>query len=184
MRRASPVLRVQSVTVLLLLLLSACTAERPDPGPAPTALDASSPATSATASSTPPPSQGSATPSPRASAKPEPDPISMAALIQKKYDGRDLKLGRKIADLGSYTRYAVSYRGDGLTISGIMNVPEGKGPFPVLVLNHGYIEPSTYFPGQGMPREQDYLARQGYVVLHVDYRNHAGSDRDRQVDYE
>jgi hypothetical protein len=40
-----------------------------------------------------------------------------------------------------------------------MNVPDGKGPFPVLVLNHGYIDPDTYFPGQGMPREHDYLAR-------------------------
>ena len=107
----------------------------------------------------------------------------MAALIEKKYDGRNLRPGRELADMGSYTRYVVTYRGDGLKISGVMNVPDGKGPFPVLVLNHGYIEPSTYFPGQGMPREQDYLARQGYVVLHIDYRNHASSDRDRSVDY-
>jgi dipeptidyl aminopeptidase/acylaminoacyl peptidase len=54
----------------------------------------------------------------------------------------------------------------------------------VLVLNHGYIDPDTYFPGQGMPREQDHLARQGYVVLHTDYRNHATSDDDDDVDYE
>jgi len=107
----------------------------------------------------------------------------MAALIQKRYDGRDLKLVRKLGDFGSYTRYVVSYRGDGVKVSGIMNVPDGKGPFPVLVLNHGYINPRTYFPGQGMPREQDYLARQGFVVLHTDYRNHAGSDRDNSVDY-
>ena len=104
--------------------------------------------------------------------------------MEKKYDGRDLELGRSLGDFGSYERYLVSYRGDGLTISGIMNVPDGKGPFPVLVLNHGYINPRTYFPGQGMPREQDYLARQGYVVLHVDYRNHAGSDEDDDVDHE
>jgi dipeptidyl aminopeptidase/acylaminoacyl peptidase len=34
-----------------------------------------------------------------------------------------------------------------------------------------------------MPREHDYLARQGYVVLHTDYRGHAGSDDDPDVDY-
>ncbi|HEY5821627.1 MAG TPA: alpha/beta fold hydrolase, partial [Propionibacteriaceae bacterium] len=61
---------------------------------------------------------------------------------------------------------------------------DGKGPFPVLVLNHGYINRNTYFPGQGMPREHDYLARQGYVVLHVDYRDHATSSNDNNVDYE
>lgn len=59
-----------------------------------------------------------------------------------------------------------------------MNLPDGKGPFPVVVLNHGYIDPDTYWSGQGMPREQDTLARRGFAVLHVDYRNHAGSSDD------
>ena len=79
-----------------------------------------------------------------------PHPISVQALINKKYDGRNLKLGRLLADHGAYKRYIITYRGDGLTISGVMNVPDGKGPFPVLVLNHGYIDPDTYSPGQGM----------------------------------
>ena len=52
------------------------------------------------------------------------------------------------------------------------------------MLNHGYINRPTYFPGQGMPREHDYLARQGYVVLHTDYRGHASSDNDKNIDYE
>ena len=55
-------------------------------------------------------------------------------------------------------------------------VPTGKGPFPAVVLNHGYIEPSIYVTGQGLSREQDYLARAGFVVLHTDYRGHAASD--------
>ena len=54
--------------------------------------------------------------------------------------------------------------------------PRGRGPFPGIVLNHGYIEPSIYVTGQGLAREQDYLARQGFAVLHTDYRGHAGSD--------
>ena len=110
--------------------------------------------------------------------------MSIQALIKKSYDGRDLRRGRLLGDFGAYKRYLITYRGDGLVISGVMNVPDGKGPFPVLVLNHGYIDPDTYFPGQGMPREHDYLARQGYVVLHTDYRGHASSDDDKNVDYE
>ena len=79
------------------------------------------------------------------SSKP-PHPISVQALINKKYDGRNLKLGRLLADQGAYQRYIITYRGDGLTISGVMNVPDGKGPFPVLVLNHGYIDPDSLLP--------------------------------------
>lgn len=61
-----------------------------------------------------------------------------------------------------------------------MNVPSGRGPFPILVLNHGYIDPAVYTNGRGLAREQDYLARRGYVVLHTDYRNHAQSSKDPQ----
>ena len=90
--------------------------------------------------------------------------------------GGDLRgVGRR-QDLGPYTRQEVRYRSGDLTISGLLLVPSGRGPHPAVVLNHGYIEPSVYRNGQGMAREQDYLARAGYVVLHTDYRGHAGSD--------
>lgn len=98
--------------------------------------------------------------------------------MQKEYDGRDLRLGRVLARNSEYTRYFVTYRSSGLRISGVMNVPRGDGPFPALVLNHGYIDPDVYVNGQGLRREQDYLAREGYIVLHTDYRNHAASDND------
>ena len=50
------------------------------------------------------------------------------------------------------------------------------------MLAHGYIDPATYWSGQGFRREQDALARNGYVALHVDYRNHAGSSDDPDND--
>lgn len=112
----------------------------------------------------------------------QPHPVSLPALMQRRFDGRDLVVGRVLARNEAYTRYFVTYESGALTISGIMNVPHGGGPFPVLVLNHGYIDPAVYTNGRGLRREQDYLARRGYVVLHVDYRNHAQSDDDPQSD--
>jgi len=96
--------------------------------------------------------------------------------MAKEYDGRALRTRQVLLRTSDYTRYAVTYRSGDLRISGIMNVPRGKGPFPVLVLLHGYIDPAIYNTGQGLMREQDYLAREGYVALHIDYRGHAGSD--------
>jgi dipeptidyl aminopeptidase/acylaminoacyl peptidase len=72
----------------------------------------------------------------------------------------------------------VTYRSNGLRVSGKLDVPTGHGPFPALVLAHGHIDPAIYVNGQGMRREQDWFARAGYVVLHTDYRNHAESDDD------
>jgi uncharacterized protein len=96
--------------------------------------------------------------------------------MERDYDGRGLRLGEVLLRTDAYTQHFVTYRSGDLRISGIMNVPEGRGPFPVLVLGHGYIDPDIYLNGQGLRREQDYLARAGYVVLHTDYRGHAASD--------
>lgn len=75
-----------------------------------------------------------------------------------------------------YTRYRITYLSNGLKISGIMNIPHGDGPFPLLIFNHGYIDPAVYTQGRGLKREQDYMARHGFAVLHTDYRGHAMSD--------
>jgi dipeptidyl aminopeptidase/acylaminoacyl peptidase len=109
------------------------------------------------------------------------DPTIPAA-IAATYDGRDLRIRKDLGSNSAYSRHAITYKSGDLTISGIMNKPNGKGPFPVVVLAHGYIDPKVYVTGQGFRREQDWLARNGYVALHIDYRNHAGSDKDPEND--
>ncbi|MEO7754546.1 MAG: alpha/beta fold hydrolase, partial [Terracoccus sp.] len=138
----------------------------PVTGPAPT----SSPSPSATLSVTPTPA---AVPTEAA-----PNPVSIQALIDRNYDGHGLTLGRESGSTSAYRQYYATYEGNGLTISGRINIPRGTGPFPAVVLAHGYVDPDEYTNGQTMLRERDYLARQGYVTLHIDYRNHAQSDDD------
>jgi dipeptidyl aminopeptidase/acylaminoacyl peptidase len=106
------------------------------------------------------------------------DPVSLPALMQTEITGTDLVVGNAIGSAANYTRHPVTYKANEFKISGIMNIPKGEGPFPTLVLGHGYIDPAIYTSGRGLKREQDYLANQGYIVLHTDYRNHAGSDDD------
>ena len=111
-----------------------------------------------------------------------PMPSSIPAAIQRDYTGSDLKVGKVVGSTSQYTRHRITYESGGLTISGIMIKPRGQGPFPVVVLAHGYIDPNEYWSGQGFRREQDWLGKNGYVALHVDYRNHAGSDKDPNND--
>ena len=105
--------------------------------------------------------------------------VSLAALANQEFNGSDLKLIKKISSANNYTEYQVSYLSEKLTISGVLYIPKGKGPFPGLVLGHGYINPKIYKNGQGMKREQNYLASNGFVVLHTDYRNHSFSSNDK-----
>jgi len=104
------------------------------------------------------------------------DRTSLAALMREDFRGGRIRVQREVLASEAYTRSEVTYPSGDATVSGVLLRPRGKGPFPAVVLNHGYIEPSIYVTGQGLMREQDYLARAGFVVLHTDYRGHAGSD--------
>ena len=120
----------------------------------------------------------SATPTPSITETVTYSEVSLPALMETEITGSDLVIEKQLGSTSKYTRHAVTYKANGLTISGIMNIPVGEGPFPTLVLGHGYIDPRIYTSGRGLKREQDYLANQGFIVLHTDYRNHAGSDDD------
>lgn len=102
--------------------------------------------------------------------------LAIESLADMRLEGTDLRLVKVLDDNAAYVRHEIRYRSNGLEISGIMNVPKGEGPFPLLVLNHGYIDPKVYTIGRGLKREQDYLARRGFAVLHTDYRKHGASD--------
>lgn len=106
---------------------------------------------------------------------------SVPPYIDHTLHGWGLQFERVLERTNAYTRYQISYMSDGLRISGIMNIPIGSWPFPLVILNHGYIDPAVYTNGRGLKREQDYLARHGFAVLHTDYRNHAFSDTDQDL---
>ena len=105
--------------------------------------------------------------------------------MREDFDGGRIRTLRRESTDGAYTRDQVTYPSGDVTVSGVLLRPRGRGPFPAVVLNHGYIDPEVYVTGQGLRREQDFLARAGFVVLHTDYRGHAASDptplRDRET---
>lgn len=104
--------------------------------------------------------------------------FTIEALRRNSARGREFRIGEAIPTGGAYEKFPITYRSGALTLTGIMNVPAGSAPeggFPVLVLNHGLIDPAIYASGRGSRREQDFFARHGYVTLHPDYRGYASS---------
>ncbi|MSR87518.1 alpha/beta fold hydrolase [Candidatus Peribacteria bacterium] len=111
-----------------------------------------------------------------------PSTLSIPYFSQMTLVGTGLTLERIITKNSVYVQHAIHYSSNGLEISGILNIPEGPGPFPLLIFNHGHISPSIYTRGRGLRREQDYLAREGFAVLHTDYRGHGESDPSPMVE--
>jgi dienelactone hydrolase len=110
-----------------------------------------------------------------------PYPVSMHALQQMTRWGNDLKVVRTVAKTAAYTHYAITYRSGNLTITGQMFVPVGTGPFPVMIMNHGFIPISDYSSGMDSRRESPFVASNRYVAIHPDFRNYAGSDDDENA---
>lgn len=144
---------------------------------------------------TPETPSASVTPSPSASPQAEAvdtepalpevrSPYSLPALMAEEFGSERPQRLRLSVDNEAYTEHEVRYRSGDVMVSGVLLVPKGPGPFPGVVLNHGYIEPSIYVTGQGLSREQDHLARNGFAVLHTDYRGHASSDPASDLDRE
>lgn len=169
------------IALALALVLSACSTsgDEPSADPAPSATAAESPSGSPSESPSEPsssPTEPSTPAEPEETLPPRTDTPSLANLMRADFDGRGLRVVATEGATAQYTRYQVTYRSNGTLVSGVLLKPHGKGPFPAVVLNHGYIEPSIYVTGQGMAREQDWLANAGFVVLHTDYRGHAAGD--------
>ncbi len=158
--------------LVLGLALSACSGDgdaQPDPAAVP---PPSSGSTAPSSGPTQPPTPAEQSPT----LPPRTDTPSLANLMRVDFDGRGLRVLRTEYRTDAYTRMQVTYRSNGTLVSGVLLRPHGRGRFPAVVLNHGYIEPAAYVTGQGMAREQDWLARAGFVVLHTDYRGHAAGD--------
>jgi uncharacterized protein len=167
-------MRRTAAAVAVLALACGCTGDGTDEGARPAELSTGSTSGGPVPSAAPGPSE-----TPALAEDPLPEvhsPISLPALMRQPPAGGKPRILRTEFAIDTYTRYDVTYRSDDLTVSGVLVRPGGRGPFPGIVLNHGYIDPSYYVTGQGLAREQDALARAGFVVLHTDYRGHAASD--------
>jgi dipeptidyl aminopeptidase/acylaminoacyl peptidase len=104
-------------------------------------------------------------------------PYTIEALRAREYGTEgEIEVLDTMEETRNFTRYLIAYRSDGLRITGMMNLPKGEGPFPVVILNHGYYPLDVYQTGNGSKLAADYLANRGFLTLSPDFRSHAGSD--------
>ncbi len=141
-------------------------AEAPAPAatPAPTAIRAPTPI--------PTPAPPTVTPDQWA----EYAPFTIEGLRQRSYGEGEIAILEVLEETANFTRYLVEYPSDGLRITAMLNQPRGDGPFPVVILNHGYYPLDVYQTGNGSKLAADYLADRGFLALAPDLRSHAGSD--------
>ena len=103
-------------------------------------------------------------------------PYTIEGLRQHDYQSGEIRILETLTETDKYTSYLIDYPSDGLRITGVMQIPKGDGPFPVIVMNHGFYARSVYNSGDGTDRSSAFLAEHGYITLASDYRSWGGSD--------
>jgi dienelactone hydrolase len=108
-----------------------------------------------------------------------PDPIypfTIAGLRARPYAGGEIRVRAVLAETADFTRSYIEYPSDGLTITGMMQSPPGEGPFPVIILLHGYYDRAYYWSGAGTEEAADYFNSHGYLTIAPDFRSWGESD--------
>lgn len=107
-----------------------------------------------------------------------PHPLSIFALKQRTYPSGQITTVRQVVKNPKFTSFVVTYSSDGLTQYALMNVPIGTPPaagWPVVIVNHGHIDPEVYSTENSYINTSAYFANAGFLVLKPDFRGHDNS---------
>ncbi len=103
----------------------------------------------------------------------DPHPLQIEVMREQDYPGSAVTEEQALEPGPNCGRYLVSYRSDDLRIYALMTVPNGTKPaagWPVIVFNHGYVDPAAYRPTTRYVDYVNAIARSGYIVFMPDYR--------------
>ena len=111
-------------------------------------------------------------------------PYTIEGLRAHNYESGKITLGEPVLETEYFIRYLIEYPSDGLTITGVLQMPKvGEPPYPVIVMNHGFFSRYVYNSGDGTDRAADFLNRRGYLTVSSDYRTWGGSDSGESLFY-
>jgi cephalosporin-C deacetylase-like acetyl esterase len=155
-------MRWRTVLLVLALAIAACssgqTAAQPRQTPTPKARAQTTPA------QTPAPA-----PTPHLPA------YAIESLRARSYPGGQLTIGDQMFRGPGFTKYHMTWPSGGQTMTGTISLPDGAGPFPVVVVNHGFIPPERYWIGQDSGIFGDPMAAHGFISVAPNWPGYSGS---------
>lgn len=147
----------------LLALVSALGASCSDQAAAPRAVPTAVPGASA------PAARPAVTPTPALPA------YYIESLRARPYPGGKLEIRDVMMRGQGFTKHHMSWPSNGQTMTGTISLPDGPGPFPVVVVNHGFIPPERYWIGQDSGIFGDPMAARGFIAVAPNWPGYAGS---------
>lgn len=105
-------------------------------------------------------------------------PYAISSLSNHVSANGKIGIEKKISSSKFFDSFLVSYYSEGNKIYALMNLPVSQKPesgWPVIIVNHGYIDPKIYSTITSYQNISAFYANQGFLVLKPDYRGNASS---------
>jgi uncharacterized protein len=74
-----------------------------------------------------------------------------------------------------FTKSHMTWPSQGQTMTGTVSMPDGAGPYPVVIVNHGFIPAGRYWIGQDSGIFGDPMASHGFISIAPNYPGYSGS---------
>ncbi|MCR4324134.1 MAG: prolyl oligopeptidase family serine peptidase [Candidatus Curtissbacteria bacterium] len=104
-------------------------------------------------------------------------------LSRSQYKPSEITIGEVLKKDPNYVSYKFYFNidpqinsGQTKKVSGQLNVPDAPGPFPVIIMNRGFMEQEGYQSGDGTRRSSEIFATNGFITLAPDFLGFADSD--------
>ena len=129
---------------------------------------------------------------PIAQIKPRPfEKYTIENLSQTQIPEAKIEIGETLKENTTFTSYLFSFSLDPSLsgkekkkVTGLINIPKGVGPFPVVVMFRGYVDQEIYKTGGGTQRAAEYFAANGFITVAPDFLGYAGSDKEAENIFE
>lgn len=97
--------------------------------------------------------------------------------------GGNITIGENVKKADGFSSYIFYFTTDGLApsgvggkkVSGMMNMPNKSGKYPVLILLRGFIDQKIYTTGDGTRRAGEIFAQNGFITLAPDFLGYGQS---------
>lgn len=97
-------------------------------------------------------------------------------LSQRAYGGNDIVWDEFTATESAYTARKFHFTSDGKRVTGLAHIPQGNGPWPVVVQIRGYHEREGFVSGDGTKNSAKQFSAAGFLSLAPDFLGYGGSD--------
>ncbi len=101
---------------------------------------------------------------------------TFANLKKSKFSPSQITLGKSLKEQKNYISQMFYYSAAGKKVSGLLNVPTGKGTYPIIIMLRGFVPKESYATGIGTQRAGEFFAQNGFITLAPDFLGYGQSD--------